>query len=83
MTLYDWLLYWFRDILVYRVTKDDSQIVNLDFKSQIAGISPKWSWASLRICIQQLEYLKHIAIKNISAQFTLETVFLRAYQLGL
>ena len=82
LTIYDCLIYWFRDILVYRISKDASQIINQDYQKEISAISSQWNWSALRSSIQRLEYLKFIMQeKPIDPQFTLETVFLRAYQI--
>ncbi len=79
-TLYDWMLFYFRDLLVYRLTKNPDLLINQDFKNEIAQISSRWSWSAIRSSIQQLEYLKWVAPKNLNNQFCLESVFLRAYQ---
>jgi DNA polymerase-3 subunit delta' len=79
-TVYDWMLFYYRDLLVYRLTKNEDLLINQDFKNEIVQISSRWSWAAIRSSIQQLEYLKWIASKNLNVPFCLETVFLRAYQ---
>jgi DNA polymerase III subunit delta' len=78
---YNWVLFWLRDILVYRITKDESLIINSDFRSEITNISSKWSWTAIRSAIQRLEYLDFVMReKFINSPFTLETVLLRAWQ---
>ena len=78
---YNWVLFWLRDILVYRITKDENLIINSDFRSEISQISSKWSWTAIRSAIQRLEYLNFVMReKFINSPFTLETVLLRAWQ---
>lgn len=81
LIFYNWVLFWLRDIVVYRITKDENLIINSDFRSQITNISSKWSWTAIRSAIQRLEYLNFVMReKFINSPFTLETVLLRAWQ---
>ena len=80
LIIYDWIIYWLRDLLVYRLTKDSEQLINQDYKDAIASICTQWSWAAIRSAIQQLELLKYLSSKNLNPTFSLETVFLNAYQ---
>ncbi len=78
---YNWVLFWLRDILVYRITKDENLIINSDFQKEISNISSKWSWTAIRSAIQRLEYLDFVMReKYINSPFTIETVLLRANQ---
>lgn len=78
--IYDWLMFWFRDLIVYRLTEDPDQLVHRDAAEQVSNIAKYWSWGSARAAIQQLEYIKFLASKNLSAQICLESVLYEAFR---
>jgi len=70
-------LFWFRDLIVWQETADESMLINLDRKEAIAAHARDISPAVLSHWIQAVDEAKDALRRNVHPRLILETLFLR------
>ncbi len=70
-------LFWYRDLLVWQETADESLLINLDRKEAIAALAGTVPPAVLSQRIDAVEEAKEALRRNVHPRLALETLFLR------
>jgi len=72
---------WFRDLLVFRETRDEELVVNLDKVPQIVRQSNNLTGRDLKMMLEQVNYCRKLLKSNCNYQLTIENMLL-SYQGG-
>lgn len=75
--LLDIALLWYRDLIVWKEAADDTLLVNLDRKDDIAQLSSQMDLAALRRRVAAIEEAKSALRRNVNPRLALEAMFLR------
>lgn len=75
--LLDIALFWYRDILVWQESKDESLLINLDCKDVISALAEQVPAQALTMRINAVEEAKEALRRNVHPRLALETLFLR------
>ncbi len=70
-------LFWYRDLLVWQETADESLLINLDRQDAIAALAGQIPPAALNQRIAAVEEAKEALRRNVHPRLVLETLFLR------
>lgn len=70
-------LFWYRDLIVWQETADESVLINLDRKEAIAAQALEISPAVLSQWIEAVDDAKDALRRNVHPRLALETLFLR------
>lgn len=75
--LLDIALFWYRDVLVWQESQDESLLINLDRKDTIAKLADEIPAQTLTARIDAVEEAKEAIRRNVHPRLALETLFLR------
>jgi DNA polymerase-3 subunit delta' len=75
--LLDIALLWYRDLIVWKEVEDETLLVNLDRKDEIADLGSRMDVAALRRRVASIEEAKAALRRNVNARLALEAMFLR------
>lgn len=75
--LLDIALFWYRDILVWQESKDESLLINLDCKDVISALAEQVPAQAITMRINAVEEAKDALRRNVHPRLALETLFLR------
>jgi DNA polymerase-3 subunit delta' len=75
--LLDTALFWYRDILVWQESQDESLLINMDYKDVISKLAGEVPAAVLAARISAVEEAKEAIRRNVHPRLALETLFLR------
>jgi DNA polymerase-3 subunit delta' len=75
--LLDIALFWYRDILVWQESQDESLLINLDCKEMISKLAAQVPTRALTARINAVEEAKDSIHRNVHPRLALETLFLR------
>ncbi|MDI3530026.1 MAG: polymerase subunit delta, partial [Thermoanaerobacter sp.] len=70
------MLYYVRDLLIYKVTKDASFIKNIDFLNRIQEMESRLTINKLNNIINRIEQFNSQINSNINYQLAVENLFL-------
>lgn len=75
--LLDIALFWYRDVLVWQESQDESLLINLDRRDAIAKLAAQIPAQVLTARIDAVEEAKEAIRRNVHPRLALETLFLR------
>lgn len=75
--LLDIATFWYRDLLVWQETKDESLLINLDRQEAIEKLAPQIPADILSARINAVDEAKEALRRNVHPRLVLETLFLR------
>lgn len=75
--LLDIALLWYRDVIVWKEVADETLLVNLDRRDEIADLGSKMDTRALRRRLAAIEEAKAALRRNVNARLALDAMFLR------
>ncbi|MCL6554431.1 MAG: DNA polymerase III subunit delta' [Firmicutes bacterium] len=76
LELLDLAVLWYRDLLIYRETREPSLLTHRDREAQIAAIADRYAGAALGARIEAVEAAKESLRRNVNPRLVLEKLFL-------
>ncbi|MCK4778118.1 MAG: DNA polymerase III subunit delta' [Actinomycetia bacterium] len=76
LDILDLIRYWFRDLLVWKNTKDPGLIINLDYLEEIKEISNEREAIYLEKAVKVVHKIKKAVVSNVGIKLCLETLLL-------
>ena len=70
----EYLLFWFRDLIFYRLGLDRSKLINQDKFAEIKQQASEYKSADLEEIIEQIDYTYKLLEQNVSPKIALETM---------
>jgi DNA polymerase-3 subunit delta' len=68
---------WYRDLLVWRETRDPALLVNVDRRAEVEALAESLDERALRRRLEALEEARWAVRRNVSPRLALEAAFLR------